>query len=73
MTSKAETKLYQALSSALAHAAAGHGLEGFAINIPFEEISPGDDSGVLLKVSIEFEWTSFEDVYFEDIAEELEE
>lgn len=71
MSSKAETSLYRAISSAVANAMAGNQPEAFSINIPFDEAVPGDESGLMLKVSVLFDWTSFEESYFDDINEEI--
>ena len=70
MKTKAEANLYQAISSAISHAANGHELEDFSMTIPIEEISNGKYHDVLLKVSVKLEWTSMEEEYAEEIEQE---
>lgn len=71
MKTRAEANLYQALSSAIAHAVEGHELEDFSMSIPIEELSKGKHKDVMLKVSVSLQWTSFEEEYEDDIEEEL--
>lgn len=70
-----EAQLYRMINSAITRAATGHKPSEFSVDVPLDDIlkdGETDPDSPFLRVSINMEWVSFEDVYFEDIIEELE-
>lgn len=67
-----ETNLYSILSERISTIAENGMADDVTVCLQLDELLPGSDPSVLLRVDVKFAWADYSEVHFQDIDEELE-